>query len=230
MLAPTKEAGVFIVAATGQKIRLTEWEEQDAWDCNALPATTDLLNLKISFFAGNQGNGGRKTDRDTNITKPNQLTSYNEMIVLRPWLMVEVAWGTATANLADQQAIYGGGMLEVLKNNRPIITNSHCYRFSSGYGLVGYGIDDAAGATSGIAPGGSGVAGTAAQSPLLVPFQLVDNDQFGAALTFPGSNAGISGIAGGVSVDPPVWAAYGLSADVDVMVGLHGFMKRPATS
>jgi hypothetical protein len=223
MLTPTEKAGEFILTATNQRIKLTEWEEQDVWDSATLPATVQLdTAVEVEFFGGNQGNGGKKTVRDTNVTKPNQLTSYNTLICLRPFMHIENTWGTSAAPLIDVQGILAGGFLAYNKNQKPIVTGSHAYRFASGYGLVAYGLDTDAGS---VAPGGSGIAGTAAQSPLLIPFQLIDTDQFDARLTFPGSRSGVS--IGGVEASD--WVAYTLATDVSIMVAMHGFVKRPAT-
>ena len=225
MLTPTEKAGEFVLTATNTRIKLTEWEEQDVWDSATLPATVALSTaVEVEFFGGNQGNGGKKTVRDTNVTKPNQLTSYNTLICLRPFVHLENTWGNTAAPLSDIQGVLAGGFIGYNKNQKPIITGSHLYRFASGYGLVAYGLDTTAGAGN-VAPGGSGIAGTAAQSPLLIPFQLIDTDQFDAVLSFPGSRSGVA--VGGVAAAD--WEAYELDTAVSIMVAMHGFVKRPAT-
>ena len=70
MLTPTEKAGEFILTATNTRIKLTEWEEQDVWDTAVLPSGTLLdTSVTVEFYGGNQGNGGKKTARDTNVTK-----------------------------------------------------------------------------------------------------------------------------------------------------------------
>lgn len=222
LLTPTGTSGEFMLA-TGQKIRLSEWDEQDLYDTWALPAGETLSAIgTVRYFTDVQG----KEKIDTNLTTNGKVPAEHEMIVLKVGIFVLPKWGQDVAPLSDQLALYQEGTWEMLKNRKVQLPEQHLWGRATGYGFVAYGVDLAAPAVV-VAPGSLGVASPAAIPPLLVPFTLAHNNDFEGILRFTQSRANKS--AFGAAPSTATWSSHQLAADCAVMAVLHGFMKAPGT-
>ncbi len=221
-LVPTDKPGEFAIPALGTKIALKDWEEKDIYDTIAIGGGAQLAGVVdlLEFFTNVQG----KRRVDTNLRRNAATPARHEIIVLKPGIFCKPKWGTATAELADQMAIYEEGVYELVKNEKPQVTETHLWRLATGYGFVGYGIDFAAPGVV-VAPGSLGVASPAAIPPLLVPFTIGPDDDFSVTVQY---QASLAGVAFG-AVAAPAFVSHTLAQTTAVMAVLHGFVKSPGT-
>lgn len=212
--------GAFAIPGLGKTIKLTEWSEQDIFDTWVLPATAQLQVVnELRFYTNVDG----KNPIDTNLTTNSKMPARHSAIVLKVGVFVPPKWGASTPELADQMAIYQEATFELLKNRKTQVEETHLWGLATGYGFVGYGIDFGGPAVT-VAPGSNGVASPSAIPPLLVPFELNDDDDFQGRLRFHASAAAAT-IAGVTAA----WTSHTLAQDTPIMVALHGFVKSPAT-
>jgi hypothetical protein len=221
-LVPTNVPGEFAIPALGAKIALKDWEEKDIYDTIAIGGGAQLVNDvdTLEFYTNVQG----KRRIDTNLKKNSATPARHEIIVLKPGFFVKPKWGTATAELADQLAFYEEGVYELVKNEKPQVTESHLWRMATGYGFVAYGVDFGAPGVT-VAPGSLGVASPAAIPPLLVPFTIGPEDDFAVTVRYQNSQAGVAAAA----VGAPAHVSHTLAQTTACMAVLHGFVKSPGT-
>ncbi len=204
---PTKNPGELFIPALGKTFQQVELREDDIFDTVQLEAGAITPGTDFKFFRDVED----KDEQHTNIPQPRRIAAGDEVAVYRIGLHPREAQGSVLPVSTDIKQVFGNAHFG-LKFNKRIIADGPAVKFPSGYGLSG---------SSNEAPGAGqsynsvGVPSVAAAPTLFVPQQLKDNDDIGAALTFPAAGW-VSGYANPTT-----------TADLLVSCFLRGVIKSP---
>lgn len=206
-LSPVRgQPGVFVIAGTGETIKIEEYRDDAVYD------TVDLQSGTTSTAAGTEtlffDNLANKKKRDTNVLQAHKLPQNWELVVMKFGFYAHSYTGNTAATPADLKKVYENATLNIVLNEVPI-ADGWVLNYQAGVGLAGNTVETGQGV---ISPGTPSIA---AAPTLLVPQRIVTNHYVGATIRFDA-----------FSWTTTAYAQPSLSVGLTAKVLLRGFLKR----
>lgn len=177
-ISPGPEAGTIIVPGQGI-VKLTDWRQDNIYDCELLPATL-TAGRTITFFRNMEIAGVPKTPLETNIITPSQLPSGHKAVIYGMHIQPAL---DATAENA--RTIIAGGYAEFITGETKRERQGPLWMWGSPYGLTGIKSNDGALAPYTFDSINNGVPSPASQIKMDIPLELTNELTFRATIQFP---------------------------------------------
>jgi len=227
------EPGILINTATGEKLRLSDYEENEIWDTQVIPASSSLDDQLVRFFGDGRAKG--RTFWDTNVDKPNELSNSKQVVVFSGYLWPLSHYGDVAASPDDIIDVVERGYYAVRNTDETYYRRTApVIGLGAGHGLVAYGVMDTAPSFPLLT---NGPATPTQFRQWTAPFLLAAPSgstnvatTFSAELKWFGSGNATAGLTFGTSnTAQPTYTARSTSNDLALRFGLRGLVRLPAT-